>query len=45
MGKTFKDRYHDDERDEKNYRVIKMKKIKGWRKPKKESELESEQAN
>lgn len=38
MGKTYKDRYHDDERDEKNYRIIKMKKIKGWKKPQKEVE-------
>ncbi len=38
MGKTYKDRYRDDERSEKNYRLIKMKKIKGWRKAKKKEE-------
>lgn len=40
MGKTFKDKYRDDERDDKNYRIIKMKKIKGWVKPQKENEIE-----
>ena len=39
MGKTYKDdRYLDDTANEKNYRVIKMKKIKGWRKARKQEE-------
>ena len=42
MGKTYKDNYRDDDRDQKNYRVIKMKKIKGWQKPNKKEEFDSE---
>lgn len=38
MGKTYKDKYRDELRDEKTYRVIKMKKIKGWRKAKRKEE-------
>lgn len=39
MGKTYKDKYRDETRDEKSYRTIKMKKIKGWRKARKKEEL------
>lgn len=38
MGKTYKDKYRDEDRDQKTYRVIKMKKIKGWRKSKRKEE-------
>lgn len=38
MGKTYKDKYRDEDRDQKNYRTIKMKKIKGWRKAKRKEE-------
>lgn len=41
MGKTYKDRYRDEPHNEKNYRTIKMKKIKGWRKAKKKEEVEA----
>jgi hypothetical protein len=35
MGKTYKDKYRDEVHEEKTYKIIKMKKIKGWRKAKK----------
>lgn len=38
MGKTYKDKYRDEDRDQKTYRVVKMKKIKGWRKARKREE-------
>lgn len=38
MSKTFKDKYRDEQRDQKTYRTIKMKKIKGWRKTKRKEE-------
>jgi hypothetical protein len=38
MGKTFKDKYRDEQRDQKTYRTIKLKKIKGWRKAKRKEE-------
>lgn len=40
MGKTYKDRYRDDVHNEKDYRIIKMKKIKVWRKAKKKESAE-----